>query len=250
MIKLLINVRELIWPLLEPLEEETIKKLEVNDCKFLDSQIDLELKYIDEYKASEDNRRKEVESKATIFIGTFAVATTILINLAKEFIFSNKISANISNGMIFILISLTILYLCRAIQFAIRALKRRNYTTFGFPNFMLSELETLEKKKKILVEQYNAIKKNMREINIKVDYMTMAQEYFQRSVITVFLITFIFLSKYVFQNKFIIGKLKQYTYMIMEKDLFLIILFGCIIAIVILFYKVYELEKIIHKSNK
>lgn len=148
MIKLLINVRELIWPLLEPLEEETIKKLEVNDCKFLDSQIDLELKYIDEYKASEDNRRKEVESKATIFIGTFAVATTILINLAKEFIFSNKISANISNGMIFILISLTILYLCRAIQFAIRALKRRNYTTFGFPNFMLSELETLEKKRK------------------------------------------------------------------------------------------------------
>ena len=64
----------------------------------------------------------------------------------------------------------------------------------------------------------------MREINIKVDYMTMAQEYFQRSVITVFLITFIFLSKYVFQNKFIIGKLKQYTYMIVEKDLFLIIL--------------------------
>lgn len=87
-VTLLKNIRELFWPLLEPLEEIHIRQITIDDCQFPDEEIDLELKILEDNRKSEEERKKEVESKATIFVGTFAVATTVLINMAKEFIFT------------------------------------------------------------------------------------------------------------------------------------------------------------------
>ena len=87
-VKTLKSIREFFWPLLDPLDEVSIRQITIEDCKFNDDEIDMELKYLEDNKRSEEDRKKEVESKATIFIGTFAVATTVLINMAKEFIFS------------------------------------------------------------------------------------------------------------------------------------------------------------------
>ena len=97
------------------------------------------MKYLEDNRKSEEDRKKEVESKATIFVGTFAVATTVLINMAKEFIFSPVLELQSLNYFVVFLIALTIIYLCRAIQFAIRTLQRRKYNTLGFPDFMLTE---------------------------------------------------------------------------------------------------------------
>ena len=58
-----------------------------------------------------------------------------------------------------------------------------------------------DKKKMILVKKYNAIIQNQKEINIKVDYMTMAQEYFKRAVWGVILLTIIFVGSYLMANK-------------------------------------------------
>ena len=115
-VKTLKSIREFFWPLLDPLDEVSIRQITIEDCKFNDDEIDMELKYLEDNKRSEEDRKKEVESKATIFIGTFAVATTVLINMAKEFIFSPILQTESLNYAVVLLIALTIIYLCRAIN--------------------------------------------------------------------------------------------------------------------------------------
>lgn len=184
--KVILNkIREYIWPLLEPLEEVVPKEIKVKDCNWKDDETDLMLSYIEKYAENEESRKSQVESKATVFIGTFAVVITVLLNLVKDILVKDTSSTNNSNNIVVVLVMiLAIIYLCRAIWFSIKALERRRYYSFGFPDFMLSDSDI--KKKKIIVTHYNNIKKNQLEINLKVDYMTMAQEYFKRAIIVVF----------------------------------------------------------------
>ena len=250
-VKTLKSIREFFWPLLDPLDEVSIRQITIEDCKFNDDEIDMELKYLEDNKRSEEDRKKEVESKATIFIGTFAVATTVLINMAKEFIFSPILQTESLNYAVVLLIALTIIYLCRAIQYAIRTLKRRNYNTLGFPDFMLTE--AMDKKKQILVIQYNAIKKNQKEINIKVDYMTMAQEYFQRAVTTVLLLTIMFLGAFIMQNKFFLDNILNMIQEIVTTQTAVVLVIGIalifLVIIIFLFCKIHSLEKRINGEN-
>ena len=183
--KVILNkIREYIWPLLEPLEEVVPKEIKVKDCNWKDDETDLMLSYIEKYAENEESRKSQVESKATVFIGTFAVVITVLLNLVKDILVKDTSSTNNSNNIVVVLVMiLAIIYLCRAIWFSIKALERRRYYSFGFPDFMLSDSDI--KKKKIIVTHYNNIKKNQLEINLKVDYMTMAQEYFKRAIIVV-----------------------------------------------------------------
>ena len=244
---ILSNIRELFWPLLEPLDEPEIQLIKVEDCKFDDKDMDLLLEYLKENQASEDNRRKEIESKATIFIGTFAIANTVLINLMKEFIFDSDTTIRKINYLVFFLVSLTIIYLCRAIQFAIRALKRRKYYVLGFPKVLLSEMKIEDKKREIFVRQYNAIKRNQREINLKVDYMTMAQEYFQRAVATVALLTVGISGVFIFNNKNFLQQLDEIIQKLTINHVVLagggIVIILCLVMISILFFKIRYLEK-------
>ena len=177
------KIRELIWPLLEPSESIESKEITIEDCKWEDNEIELMLKYIEQYAASEENRKNQIESKASIFIGTFTIVITVLLSLIKDILFKNIGPDNYYNVIIVFLMSIIVLYLCRAIWFAIKAMGRQNYCKFGFPKFMLDQDN--EKEKKIIIKQYNIIKKNQEEINLKVDYMTMAQEYFKRAIATV-----------------------------------------------------------------
>ena len=238
---ILSNIREFFWPLLEPLEELEIQQINIEDCKVDDKDMDLVLEYLKENQASEDNRRKEVESKATIFIGTFAIANTVLINLMKEFFFDSDTTIRKINYLVFFLVSLT------AIQFAIRALKRRKYYVLGFPKVLLSEMKIEDKKREIFVRQYNAIKRNQREINLKVDYMTMAQEYFQRAVATVALLTVGLLGAFIFNNKNFLQQLDEIiqkltiNHAVLAGGVIVIIL--CLVMISILFFKIRYLEK-------
>lgn len=181
------KIRELIWPLLEPSESIEAKKITIEDCRWEDSEIELMLKYIEQYAASEENRKNQIESKASIFIGTFTIVITVLLSLIKDILFKNIESDNYYNVIIVFLMSIIVIYLCRAIWFAIKAMGKQKYCKFGFPKFMLDQDN--EKKKKIIIEQYNIIEKNQEGINLKVDYMTMAQEYFKRAIATVGVLT-------------------------------------------------------------
>lgn len=246
------NVREFFWPMLERLEDSPIKKIQIDDCKFLDEEIDMILKYLEDNKCSEDNRRKEVESKATIFIGTFSVANTVLINLAKEFVFNSNQKDGILSTIVVFLISLTIIYLCKAIQYAIKTVKRRNYRVLGFPEFMLTE--EIDKKKKIFVDLYNSIKVNQKEINIKVDYMMMAQEFFQRAVATVLVLTVVFGSSFIWNNKSVIKKIYYAIQKIIKNEqamvAVIVITITLVVLISILFVKIHILEKRIEENSE
>lgn len=205
------NIRECIWPLLEPLEEIKPKEVKVEDCNWKENDIDLMLNYIEKYSASEDSRKSQVESKATVFIGIFGVVITVLLNLVKDIIVKDTSSTN--NGIkiaIVLVIIPAIIYLCRAIWFSIKTLERRRYYSFGFPDFMFIDSEI--KKKQIIVKQYNDIKKNQLEINLKVDYMTMAQEYFKRAIIVVSVFSIlIFVIEVILINFNIIGVINNFN---------------------------------------
>lgn len=196
------NIRECIWPLLDPLEEIKPKEIKVEDCKWEENEeIDLMLNYIEKYSASEDSRKSQVESKATIFIGIFGVVITVLLNLVKDIIVKDTSTANNGSSIVVVLVMiLAIIYLCRAIWFSIKTLERRRYYSFGFPDFMFIKSEI--KKKQIIVKQYNNLKKNQLEINLKVDYMTMAQEYFKRAIIVVAGFSILILINETILNKF------------------------------------------------
>jgi hypothetical protein len=182
-LKVFIDIRELIWPLLEPLEESKQKEINETDCFWNSKEEDFILRYVEKYSESEENRKKEVESKSTIFIGTFGVVTAVLISLTKELILNDSVPVTFSKLLLICMMTLAIIYLCRAIWFSIKALERRKYFTMGFPKFMLNE--STDKKRQIIIMQYNNTKKNQDEINIKVGYMTMAQEYFKRAIVVV-----------------------------------------------------------------
>lgn len=181
MVRLLKEIREIFFPLLEgdvP-EPELFKK---ESFKYSEEETDKLIEIAKEYQTSEDDRRKEVESKASIFIGTFAVAATIMLSLAKDFI---KIKVSVTALPTIVLVVVTIVYLCIAIIYSIKCLSRKNYEVVGFPEWLLTDKDTLEKKKELLFKLLNAVKTNQKVINEKVDYMVMAQEYFKRAVVCV-----------------------------------------------------------------
>lgn len=246
------SIREFFWPILDTLETCDFIAKDLTDCKFTDSEIDLELKYIEDYKNSEDNRRKEVESKATIFIGTFGVATTVLINLAKDFILNTNMKISFLNLIVIVLISCTVIYLCQAIHFAIKALKRRNYSSIAFPKYMFTECE--DKKKRLLIDQYNCVTKNREQINIKVDYVTMAQDYFIRAILIVAIITIMLLVKYISSYSDLLGSLNNIISKITITQAMMIgiVTVGVFLLamIFILFKKVKKLEKQIMNGKK
>lgn len=196
------KIRELIWPLLEPSESIESKEITIEDCRWEDSEIELMLKYIEQYAASEENRKNQIESKASIFIGTFTIVITVLLSLIKDILFKDVGCHNYYNVIIVFLMSITVIYLCRAIWFAIKAMGKQKYCKFGFPKFMLDQDN--KKKKKIIIDQYNIIEKNQEGINLKVDYMTMAQEYFKRAIVVVGILTlFIFINEVIVMKNLI-----------------------------------------------
>ncbi len=243
--KLVINIREILWPLLEPLKKSSPKKISESDCMWNNNDTDMILKYIEKYSESEEKRKKEVESKSTIFIGTFGVATAVLINLIKDMVLNNTVAYTPFRLFLICMMTLSIIYLCRAIWFSIKALERRNYYTMGFPDFMLTECD--DKKKKIIIMQYNNVKKNQHEINVKVDYMTMAQEYFKRAIIVVALFSFIVLMNYVLSYKKIMKDILNIIESLSINQFILIGIFCSLLIlffiVIILFSKVKRLEE-------
>ena len=173
------DIRELLWPLLDPLKESRSKNIDLEDCKFQNEDNSFLLESIEKYSQSEEDRRKAIESKSAIFIGSFGIAVTALFIVAKEIVIGSNLG--LFDGAVVTCLAILIIYLLRTIWFSIKALERRAYKTVGFPDFLLSD--TPDKKRSLIIETYNSIHANQSVINLKVDYMVMAQEYFKRVVV-------------------------------------------------------------------
>ncbi len=248
--KLIKYIRELVWPILEPLEKTEPIKISELDCMWANEEVDLILQYIEKYKENEDKRKSEVESKSTIFIGTFGVAITVLINLIINMILTNQ-THTILKLFIICIMTFAIIYLCRAIWFSIKALERKNYFTLGFPNSLLSDAG--DKKREIIICQYNNISKNRDLINLKVDYMNMAHEYFKRTIMVVTIFSSLLLFYYIYAYKNIT---KEIYNLLCKIDVNQTIILGIaitiialVLIIVYLLYKIKRLSKPLPKND-
>jgi hypothetical protein len=186
------TIREFFWPLLE---KDEGPKSPVSRCTVdVESEkLDMVLELMFKMQETEEDRRKTVESKSSLFIGTISVATTVVIGVTSVLIKESdyKFSLGI---MVFLLFVLTI-YMTRTVWFSIKALERRNYLCLSKKDILLTEKGD-EFTKKIISTIAYSTEVNSNTTNSKLDSMTMAQEYFKRAIVVVALYAFILIFFY------------------------------------------------------
>lgn len=190
------QLREFFWPLLE--KEEPLKFEELTKDKILvdNSFLPEAFRYTLDCYNREEERRKGIESKSSLFIGTISVVTSVILGVASIFVKENDFDMTVSI-LVFLLFILT-LYMSRTVWFSIKALERKNYYSISVSDFLIKSAKE-EYYIDLIVEIANKIERNAITINNKVDNMTMAQEYFKRAIVVValcsFVILILFLSK-------------------------------------------------------
>ncbi len=180
--KIFSQIREFFWPLLEKEEIKPRKKLEKKDINVDKTHLEETLKYAIENYKSEEERRKNIESKSSLFISIISVVTAVILGVTTVLIKVDNFNF-ILLILIFILFILSV-YMSRTIWFALKTLERKEYFSISINDFLIIEKED-DYFKKLIVEISNKINHNSLTINEKVDNMTMAQEYFKRAIVVV-----------------------------------------------------------------
>ena len=182
------NAREFFWPLLEPLKKKEFDALKVDDLTVkdddLDTCYDLTLKYYD----SENERAKTIESKSTIFIAAIGFVISILLSMSTGLLLNPKIQLGFLTSFSVLMWGVIVIYFCRTVWFSIKALERQEYHSIGHKDYVK---EKKDYKRELITDIINKTRKNSGTINLKVDNMVMAQEYFKRGIIAVVLYSLI-----------------------------------------------------------
>lgn len=184
------EIREFFWPLLEKGQPQKFKQLNENEILVDKSHLPKTLEYTFDCYNQEAERRKGIESKASLFIGTISVVTSVVLGVTSILVKENSFDMAVSL-LVFLLFVLT-LYMSRTVWFSIKALERRNYYSTSIDDFLIDNADE-NYYKRLIAGIANKIKKNALTINEKVDNMTMAQEYFKRAIVVVALYSFIIL---------------------------------------------------------
>jgi len=182
------KAREFFWPLLEPLKKKDFKVFNVEDLiikdEDLDTCYDLTLRYYD----SENERKKVIESKSTIFIGSIGFVIAILLSMATGLLLNPKIQLSFLTSFSILMWVVIVIYFCRAVWFSIKTLERQEYNTIGYSDYVKDKKDF---KRELITDIINKTRKNSITINLKVDNMVMAQEYFKRGIMAVVLYSLI-----------------------------------------------------------
>ena len=190
------QLREFFWPLLEKGKPPKFEKLTKDKILVDNSFLPEAFRYTLDCYNREEERRKGIESKSSLFIGTISVVTSVILGVASILVKENDFDMTVSI-LVFLLFILT-LYMSRTVWFSIKALERKNYYSISVSDFLIKSAKE-EYYIDLIVEIANKIERNAITINNKVDNMTMAQEYFKRAIVVValcsFVILILFLSK-------------------------------------------------------
>ena len=176
------SIREFFWPLLAKDENEEKPGLnpesKLVQAENLNKALELMLKIYE----SEGERSKNIESKASLFIGTISVLTTIAVGFTTILI--KESSFKVSLFMLLLLLFVMTIYLVRTVWFAVKALERKSFFSLSEKDFLNSATgETYTRQ--IISSIAVILKKNEDTINNKVNNMVMAQEYFKRAIVVV-----------------------------------------------------------------
>lgn len=213
------KIREMFWPLLDPLNSSSSptpireENITLANEENLKTAYDWAVKYYE----NEDKRSSSVEAKSTIFIGSVGFLITILLTITKDLLTTSGFQGLVS-VMAF---SVIIIYLCRVAWFAIKALERNNYHTMGYNDFAI---EDDNYKKRLITILLNYAKQNAEIVNRKVEYMTMAQEYFKRAIWAIAIYSVLLISFSVYKNKDCIAL--SYVYIVVLIIVLSILLFN------------------------
>lgn len=194
--KLFETIREFFWPLLEKGEDQKVQELDPNEINVENIHLEQTLKYALNFYESEEQRKKTVEGKSSLFISIISVITSIILGITTVLVRTNDFSV-ILLFLIFLLFVLSI-YMSRTVWFSLKTLERKAYYSISISDFLIGE-KSDDYFKKLISDITNKVRNNSVVINKKVDNMTMAQEYFKRAIVIVsfysFVILIFFISK-------------------------------------------------------
>jgi hypothetical protein len=204
--KIFKNIREWFWPLLEKGIKQEANEINIDKIKIDKSRLHDIFKNVYDCYKEEEERRKTVESKASLFIGTITVGGTIVIGSTSNFIKGDKFELSIFL-LIFLLFILT-LYITRTIWFSVKALERKAYCSIAPTDFFNED-----NNKQLVKDLVKGVEKNQKITNGKLDNMIMAQEYFKRAVIIIaiysLVLLLLFISKSFGRENFVKNELPQ-----------------------------------------
>lgn len=178
------NLRELIWPMLEidPNQNQSDDSETVLELCISDENLELAYQLNSKINENEEDRLKSIETKAALLISSISIAISIVVASNTLVLTSEKNAAAVKVSVVISFI--LSLYAARTVWFAVKALERGKYTILGIDdcNFKGSKSEY----QKHIISCLSKIKeKNQHAINTKVDHVTMAQEYFKRAIMTI-----------------------------------------------------------------
>jgi Trk-type K+ transport system membrane component len=179
------DIREFFWPLLEkPKEAETPQV----------SQIEIDLKNDDDTKVAfelalkinndEQDRNRTIETKSLVFIGSIGFVVTFVIGITNSLLTGQHVFFNVITAGMLLAAIILIAYFVRSSWYSIKALARQNFRVLHFDDVIKGEKVYLAE---IIAKIANNTKENAKIINLRVDYMAMAQEYYKRAIVTLFI---------------------------------------------------------------
>jgi hypothetical protein len=181
------DIREFFWPMLDPLpadsqaQQEQSIDIYIHDDN-IDVAFDLKMKFTD----NEEDRRKGVETKAAMMLGSISLATSLVVG-ADSFVGpGNYFWARILLKVILLVLCI---YTVTTVIFAMRCLSRSTYHTLGFDDINV-HIAPQKYKRELIIKMHKNLKANQITINEKVDHMVMAQEFYKRSIIIICLYAF------------------------------------------------------------
>lgn len=193
------KIREFFWPLLEKAEEQNVKLLKKEDIDVNENNLQKVLEYSMKIYESELGRNATIEAKASLFINSLAIITSVVLAITTTLIGQNSFSS-ILFLLICLLFFLTI-YVLRTVWFAVKVHERKSFNTF-YHSDILKNGEEKEYTKELISAIVNKTRKNAVVINSKINNMVMAQEYFKRAIITLSIYSFSLIIFFIDKCKF------------------------------------------------
>lgn len=185
----LTNVREFFWPLLDDDDSGLPIKDDQDELKILVSNENLEKALELKFKIydSEVERRKSIESKASLFIGTVSVTTSIVVAASALITSNNEITLAVKIS-VFISFILSI-YTFRTVWFSVKALARGTYWVLVIDDINIKGSKAIYYKR-LISTLTKKTKANQDTINQKVDNLVLAQEYYKRAIVVISIYAF------------------------------------------------------------
>jgi len=183
------KVREVFWPLLERYVESPKTQISTGDIK-IEKESDLKIAYelAQKFYDDERERNKTIETKSIVFISSIGFVITFIIGITNLLLSSKNIRLDLIVVILAMIAFLIIIYFVRAAWYSIKALKRREFKVLNISDITQYDKDYL---KEIAAKIINISKENSKVINLRVDFMTMAQEYYQRAIITLVVYSFL-----------------------------------------------------------